>query len=264
MPRARVGDIEMYYEVHGEGTPLVHIGGLAGDARTWEKQIKHLSRFFKLLAFDNRGTGRSECPDVPYSTKLFAKDTIGLMDAVGIGKAHVLGISMGGAIAQEIALTYPERVLSLIINCSFAKMDRYGARTLENIMGVYKAQGPHEAARHFVLYFYTLAYFNTHKEAIDEKERNLGDAKRPAHAFIKSTMACLEHDARERLPRIKVPVLVNAGAEDLMCSPGCSEEIARLVPGAKLKIYPGSSHFFLSEHFDEAMADILSFLGKTR
>ncbi|HYG54066.1 MAG TPA: alpha/beta hydrolase [Burkholderiales bacterium] len=260
MPRIRVGDIEMYYEVHGEGTPLVHIGGLAGDARTWEKQIKHLAQHFKVLAFDNRGTGRSDCPDVPYSTKLFARDTVGLMDAVGIQKAHVLGISMGGAVAQEIALGWPDRVLSLVINCSFARMDRYGARTLENIMGVYQAQGPREAARHFVLYFYTLPFFNQHKDVVDEKENNLADAKRPAHAFIHSTRACLEHDARDRLPSIKVPVLVNAGSEDLMCSPGCSEEIARLVPGAKLKIYPGSSHFFLSEHFDDAMADIIGFL----
>lgn len=260
MPRIRVGDIEMYYEVHGQGTPLVHIGGLAGDARTWARQIEHLSKHYKVLAFDNRGTGRSDCPEVPYSTRLFAQDTIGLMDAVGIGAAHVLGISMGGAIAQEVALNYPGRVLSLIINCSFAKMDRYGARTLENIMGVYKAQGPQEAARHFVLYFYTLPYFNTHKDAVDEKERNLGDARRPAHAFIQSTMACLNHDSRSRLPSVKVPTLVNAGSEDLMCSPGCSQEIARLVPGAKYKEYPDSSHFFLSEHFEEAMADILAFL----
>ena len=81
MPKVRVNDIEMYYEIHGKGTPLVHIGGLAGDARTWIRQIEHLSQHFQVLCFDNRGTGRTDCPDRPYSTKLFADDTVGLMDA---------------------------------------------------------------------------------------------------------------------------------------------------------------------------------------
>ena len=183
MAKTRVGDIEMYYELHGqEGTPLVHIGGLAGDARAWQRQIEFYAQNHRVLAFDNRGTGRTDCPEGPYSTKLFAQDTVGLMDSVGFEAAHVLGISMGGAIAQEIALNNPDRVLSLIINCSFAKMDRYGACTIENIMDVYEKQGPKEAARHFVLYFYTLPYFNEHREEVDTKEQALGDSQRPVHA----------------------------------------------------------------------------------
>jgi len=157
------------------------------------------------------------------STKLFADDTVGLMDAVGIERAHIYGISMGGGIVQEIAINHPHRTLSLVINCSFAKMDRYGARVTENIMNVYKAQGPHEAARHMTLFCYTLPYFNTHKDEIDAKERSIGDAQRPAHAFIRSTEACIGHDARSRLNQIKVPTLVNCGSEDTWCSVGCSQ-----------------------------------------
>ena len=134
MPKVRVNDIEMYYEIHGKGTPLVHIGGLAGDARTWMRQIEHLAQHFQVLCFDNRGTGRTDFPDRPYSTKLFADDTVGLMDEVGIERAHIYGISMGGGIVQEIAINHPDRTLSLVINCSFAKMDRYGARVTKNIM----------------------------------------------------------------------------------------------------------------------------------
>ena len=261
MPKVRVNDIEMYYEIHGTGTPLVHVGGLAGDARTWQRQIEHLAQHYQVLAFDNRGTGRTDCPDVPYSTRLFADDTVGLMDAVGIKRAHVYGISMGGGIVQEVAINYPARVLSLVINCSFAKMDRYGARVTENIMNVYKAQGPQEAARHMTLFCYTLPYFNSHKDEIDAKEKSIGDAKRPAHAFIQSTKACVGHDARSRLSEIKVPTLVNCGTEDTWCSASCSQELATLIPGAKIKLYPNSSHFFLNEHFDQSMADILAFLG---
>jgi pimeloyl-ACP methyl ester carboxylesterase len=260
MPTARVKDIDMYYELHGSGTPLVHVGGLAGDARAWARQIQWLSQHFQVLCFDNRGTGRSGCPDQPYSTKLFAEDTLGLMDALGIKRAHLYGISMGGCIVQEAALAQPDRVISLTINCSFAKLDRYGNRICENLINVYRTQGAKEAARHMTLYCYTPSYFNSHKDEIDAKEQALGDANRPDHAFLHSARACIEHDSRSRLGTLKVPTLVNCGDEDPWCSPACSEEIARLIPGAKLKLYPGSSHFFLNEHFDAAMPDILAFL----
>jgi pimeloyl-ACP methyl ester carboxylesterase len=255
-----VKDISMYYELHGSGTPLVHVGGLAGDARAWTRQIQWLSQYFQVLCFDNRGTGRTDCPDQPYSTKLFAQDTLGLMEALGIERAHLYGISMGGCIVQEAALARPERVLSLTINCSFAKLDRYGSRICENLINVYKTQGAHEAARHMTLYCYTPAYFNTHREEIDAKEKTLGDAQRPAHAFLHSARACIEHDSRARLGTLRIPTLVNCGDQDPWCSPACSEEIARLIPGAMLKLYPGSSHFFLNEHFDVCMPDILGFL----
>jgi len=250
----------MYYELHGSGTPLVHVGGLAGDARAWTRQIQWLSQHFQVLCFDNRGTGRSDCPDRPYSTPLFARDTLGLMDALGIRRAHFYGISMGGAIVQEAALAAPGRVISLTINCSFAKLDRFGARICKNLMNVYKTQGAPEAARHMTLYCYTPPYFNSHKEEIDAKEKSIGDAGRPVHAFLSSALACIEHDSRERLPSLRIPTLVNCGDQDPWCSPACSEEIARLVPGAKLRLYPGSSHFFLNEHFDVCMPEILAFL----
>jgi len=186
------------------------------------------------------------------------------MTAVGIERAHIYGISMGGGIVQEIAINHPDRVLSLVINCSFAKMDRYGAHVTENIMNVYRAQGAREAAKHMTLFCYTLSYFNTHKDEIDAKEQSIGNAERPAHAFIRSTEACIGHDARARLGQINVPTLINCGSEDTWCSVGCTEELARLIPGARLKLYPNSSHFFLNEHFDQSMADILAFLSSVQ
>jgi pimeloyl-ACP methyl ester carboxylesterase len=108
------------------------------------------------------------------------------------------------------------------------------------------------------------AYFNSHKEEIDAKEKAIGDAQRPAPAFIHSALACLEHDSRARLGDVHVPTLVNCGDCDPWCSPRCSEEIARLIPHARLKLYPNSSHFFLSEHFDQVMPDILEFLGTVK
>src|SRR6516225_523419 len=135
----------------------------------------------------------------------------GLMDALGIRRAHIYGISMGGCIVQEVAINHPDRVLSLIINCSFAKFDRFGARITENIMNVYKSQGAAEAARHITIACYMPAYFNSHKEEIDAKEKAIADAQRPAHAFIHSALACLEHDSRTRLGSVRIPTLVNCG-----------------------------------------------------
>jgi pimeloyl-ACP methyl ester carboxylesterase len=138
-------------------------------------------------------------------------------------------------------------------------LDRYGARITENVTNVYKMQGAAEAARHITIPCYMPAYFNSHKEEIDAKEKAIGDAERPAHAFIHSALACLA-----RLSSINVPTLVNCGDSDPWCSPRCSEEIARLIPHARLKLYQDSSHFFLNEHFDQVMVDVLEFLGTVK
>ncbi|MCC6056186.1 MAG: alpha/beta hydrolase, partial [Desulfurococcaceae archaeon] len=108
MPKVRVGDIHIYYEILGQGEPLVMIMGRTGNLDWWDpRMISELKKYFTLILFDNRGTGRSEKGEKPFSIKLFADDTVGLMDALGIAKANILGISLGGAIAIEIALSYP-------------------------------------------------------------------------------------------------------------------------------------------------------------
>ena len=108
MPKIEVGDVELYYEIHGEGPPVVLIHGLAGDCSAWAPQIKVLENDYRVIALDNRGAGRSSSPDYPYTTRHFADDTVGLMDALEIAEpAHVIGRSMGGAIAQEMAINYP-------------------------------------------------------------------------------------------------------------------------------------------------------------
>ena len=125
MPKKQVGDVEIYYEEYGDGVPVVLLHGLAGDCSAWNPQINVLKEDYKVVPLDNRGAGRSSAPDYPYTTRLFADDTIGLMDAIGITEpAHIIGRSMGGAIAQEMAINYPDRVRSMLITASFGKLDR--------------------------------------------------------------------------------------------------------------------------------------------
>jgi len=115
MPTVKVGDINMYYEIHGEGEPLLLTAGGGMGLAGWARQTPEFSEKYRVIVFDNRGAGRTDAPDTPYSIEMMADDTAGLLDALGIEKAHILGLSMGGMIAQEFALKYPQRVKSLIL-----------------------------------------------------------------------------------------------------------------------------------------------------
>lgn len=115
MPTAKIGEIQINYEEYGQGTPLIMILGLGQDIPTWGFQISEFSNHFRLIIFDNRDSGKSSCCQEVYTTETMARDTIGLMDYLGIDRAHILGTSMGGMIAQEIALISPERIISLIL-----------------------------------------------------------------------------------------------------------------------------------------------------
>ncbi|MFP6891057.1 MAG: alpha/beta fold hydrolase [Nitrospinota bacterium] len=263
MAKKTVGDVELYYEEYGAGVPVVLIHGLAGDCGAWQPQIKVLEKDYKVVAFDNRGAGRSSSPDYPYTTRQFAEDTIGLMDALNISEpAHIVGRSMGGAIAQEMAIDFPDQVRSLLITASFGKLDRYGHQILFNLNEVVKAQGYAAAAKHQSLFFFPPQYFNENEAQLNAFEEMLGNTDRPVHGYVHSTHACLTHDALDHLDRVKCPTLVLAGGEDVLCSVGAAREIADRVPGAELKIYEGASHFFMIQFYEESMADIKNFVDK--
>jgi len=117
MPYATIGDIDIYYEIHGppDAPPLVLIGGWASYRWIWFRQVPAFKEKYKCIVFDNRGAGKSSKPDYPYTMEMLAADTIGLLDALDIKNAHILGVSMGGMIAQQIASSYPEKARSLII-----------------------------------------------------------------------------------------------------------------------------------------------------
>ncbi|MBM3120328.1 MAG: alpha/beta fold hydrolase, partial [Chloroflexi bacterium] len=118
MPTAKVGDINIYYESHGDGEPLLLIQGYGQYSGHWAPLIPSFSREYRVISFDNRGTGRSDKPDIPYTMKMMADDVKRLLDAIGIDSAHVFGVSMGGMIAQEFALNHPDKLISLILGCT--------------------------------------------------------------------------------------------------------------------------------------------------
>ncbi len=126
MPIVKVNDINMYYEIHGEGEPLVNIQGWGVEITSAKfnapQIIGEFAKHYRVIAFDNRGVGRTDKPDVPYSIEMMAEDTIGLMNALGIERAHIVGGSLGGCVAQVIAAKYPERVNGLVLHGAWTRM----------------------------------------------------------------------------------------------------------------------------------------------
>ena len=254
MPVAQVGSYEIHYVDEGSGFPVVLIHGLAGDHTAWAAPMQSWSRDHRVLAFDNRGAGKSTQVDEPISTEDMARDTLALMDEVGIERAHVVGRSMGGAIAQHIALMQPERVHTLVVLASFAKLDPVGVRVLTNMRQVLEWRDDWaDHARHSVANFVSPAFFNENPDTIAQIEGLIGGETRLPACYVRQNHACLEHDTLDRLAEIACPTLILAGGRDPICSLTSTSWMQDGFPNAESVIFEESSHFFLIEQPERFM-----------
>jgi 3-oxoadipate enol-lactonase len=259
---ARAGRYEIAYEEQGEGPPLLLIHGLAGDHRAWLPQMSAWRERYRVIAPDNRGAGASTQVDEPISTRDMALDMLALLDAIGVDGAHIVGRSMGGAIAQHMALMAPGRVRSLVLCASFAKLDAFGARVLANMREVLELTGSWAThARHSVRNFVSAEFFDAHPEEVRAIEALIGAEQRLPACYIRQNHACLEHDTLASLGGIRCPTLVLSGGRDPICPPICARGMVDAIPGATSIVFEGSSHFFLMEEprrFMAVMADWLA------
>jgi len=249
MPTARVNGIDLYYETYGEGAPLVLIMGLRRNLLWWYRQIPELSRHFRVVAFDNRGAGRSDKPVIEYSIPLFADDTAALMDALGIRAAHVLGISMGGYITQELALRHPDRVKSLLLGCTSCGGSRAVLMSDERMQKFTAVEGlsPEQILRKDMDIYFSDDFIEGHPEQIREFVELSLRHYQPEDAFMRQFAACLRHDTADRLNGIEKPVLIVAGDDDPLVPSVNSTILAGLIPGAGLHLFPGRRHCFFIE-----------------
>jgi 3-oxoadipate enol-lactonase len=246
--QARVGRYTLRYVEEGQGPAVVLIHGLAGDLAAWTAQLALLAPHFRVVAFDNRGAGRSTQVDEPVSTRDLAADTLGLMDHLGIAQAQVVGRSMGGAIAQHMALMAPQRVASLVLCASFARLDPLGRRVLSNMREALEWRGSWaDHARHSVQNFVSAEFFNTRAEQVAAIERLLGGETRLPACYSRQNEACQAHDTAADLPRITQPALVMAGAADPICSPTATRVLSEGLANARTEMFDDASHFFLME-----------------
>jgi len=261
MPRLKVNDIEIYYELHGWGDPLVLIMGLRRNAEWWFRQVPDLSKHFKVLVFDNRGAGRTEKPVMDYSIRLFADDMAGLMEALDIKKAHILGISMGGYIAQELAINYPGRVRSLILGCTSAGGERTVLMSPERLKKFTANEGltPEQILRKDMDIYFSNHFIRENPEKIKEFVSISLRYYQPPDAFLRQFAACLKHDTVNRLNRVTVPTLITSGDDDPLVPPENSRILKELIPHAELIFFPDKRHCFFIEEAERLNQKAIDF-----
>ncbi|MEA2425099.1 MAG: 3-oxoadipate enol-lactonase [Thermoleophilaceae bacterium] len=263
MSKVTVGEYELNYTERGDGPPLVLIHGLAGDQSAWLPQLDAWSDRYRVIAFDNRGAGQSTQVDEPISTLDMAHDTLALMDQLGVEEACIVGRSMGGAIAQHIALLAPERVRALVLCASFARLDPIGFRVLTNMREVLEWRDSWaDHARHSLPNFVSPAFYNANPETVERLEGLIGGETRLPACYIAQNHACLEHDTLDDLSKITCPVLITAGGKDPICSLTATGWMAERLPQAETQIFEESSHFFLVEESERFMKIVSAWLEK--
>jgi 3-oxoadipate enol-lactonase len=231
MPTAKIKDIHVYYEIHGEGESLVLIPGLRNNVSEYENIITLLAAKYRVVALDNRGAGRTDKPDIPYTIEMMADDVAGLLDALGIHPAHVLGVSLGGRIAADLALRYPERVKSLILVST-----RLTRQTRPSWSGL----------------LVDLALRMPFMQRMDKYPQ-------PYYASQRQREAGRIYDCSAKLSEINVPTLILHGKKDRIAPFKLAQEMNAGIKGSKMIAFNGG-HIFLFFQPQQFTGSVLEFL----
>ena len=271
MPFARVSDITIYYEVHGDrGSAVFLIHGLNCPKVGWS--LSHVARMaaeHRVVILDNRGVGQTDKPTTPYSMLQFAGDVVGLMDALNVQAAHLFGMSMGGMIAQHVALGYPERVLGLVLGstapgepgtlCPVSP----SAEVLEALSKPSSGDRAQDERDAWPI-IYTRPFIEANRALLESELADLlAYPEAPPYA-VQLQMEAMRntHDTLHRLGDIRQSTLIQAGLEDVLVPPGNSRILAGRIPNARLIEYPGAAHRYFEETGLAAVDDILAFLAE--
>jgi len=266
MPKVISNGIEIYYETHGAGQPLVLISGIGYPLWQWHKMVPYLAEHFQVITFDNRGAGQSDKPTGPYTAQMLAADTAGLLDALGIEKAVIMGHSMGGFIAQAMALDFPEKISKLIL-CStnfggpnhipitseamtvLSDVTSDPLTRFTNGLKVSTAPGWADANPDFV------------EEWVEWRVANpLDVAAYQAQLAIGLALTSIEAAFEIKLPNISVPTMIVFGAHDKVVPPENAELLAKQIRGSRVAIIPDAGHFFPIEVPEAASQIVIDFM----
>jgi 3-oxoadipate enol-lactonase len=265
MPSARFGDIKIAYDIHGSGDPVVMINGIGAARGAWGLQVPAISGRYRAVTFDNRDVGETGPAAEPsnYTTDQFAHDTAGLMDALGIEHAHIVGASMGGCIAQAFAVLYPERTATATVICSWGAVDPWLDELWDQWEGLFRDRGPVEWARTTWLWVfthraYTVPGFLDGLLSSTRADLNL----QTLEMYLRQSHAARSHNMLARLGSVEAPIHVIAGEEDLFTPPRYSLEIANALPRARFSIMPNVGHGMFWEATDAFNSLVLSFIDE--
>jgi pimeloyl-ACP methyl ester carboxylesterase len=265
MPKVQTNGIELYYEVHGSGRPLVLISGLGYSLWQWHRMVPLLAERFQVVTFDNRGVGQSDKPAGPYTAQILAADTVGLLDALGIGKAVVLGHSMGGFIAQSMALDFPQRTEKLIL-CSTNFGGPHHVPVSPEAMTVLTdvTSDPLTRFKNGLAVSTAPGWAEENPEMIEEWIKwRVANPIEPAHyqAQMAIGLGLMPEAAafEDKLPRLTVPTLILFGAHDKVVPPANADLLAQKIASSHVVIFPDAGHFFPIEIPEAASRVITDF-----
>jgi 3-oxoadipate enol-lactonase len=265
MPVARVNDIELNYKLEGDGEEtIVLVNGLADDLETWVLQMDDfLAEGYRVLRFDNRGIGASSKPAGPYSSRMLADDTKALADSLGITGFHLMGVSMGGMIAQEYALAYPGDLRSVAFACTYAAPGPFCSAMFAMWADMAPVLGVPFVMRDVTLWAFTLPFFEERGAELAEFETAMRYMDQPVHAYLAQLAVIQGHDTAGRLGGITTPALVLAGDEDILIPVSLSRRIHEGIPGSQWATTKGG-HACVWEHPAEFNRTYLDFVRQHR
>lgn len=260
MPRISIGDCSLYYERQGIGFPVLFVSGLGGFGAFWHQQTAAFGKRFEVVSYDHRGIGQSDPSGIGYTVERSAADVIGLMDALSIERAHVLGHSTGGAIAQVLAIEHPKRLASVVLASTWSKADAYFRRAFALRREILQRLGPSMYLQAATLFLYPSWWIARNNEKARQIEAQGLANFAPAETIAARIDAMLAFDRTADLARIKTPTLVVGAEDDLVTPAYFSEELARLIPDAEVKIFPRGGHFVNQVRAREFNNAVLPFL----
>jgi pimeloyl-ACP methyl ester carboxylesterase len=266
MPTVKVNDTEIYYEEHGRGRPMVFLSETACDGEVWKiHQVPEFSRDHRVIIHDYRGTGQSSKPSVDYTTKMFCEDLVGLMDHLDADDAIVVGHSMGGRVAQLLALDHPEKVHKLVLASTGSHFPKTKGLPLKICKEMIEWGYEKYERDHTILVGWTEEYVKRHPEQIERylqvRMRNLC----PVEFYLRHLLARQGHDTSTRLKDIKQPTLILVGEDDRnvtseMSHRQSSEILANGIPNSKLVVLPNDRHSYFFTNPGEAQRIIRDFI----
>lgn len=260
MPAHDIDGVRIAYEIHGDGpSTLVLVNGLADAKETWEAQLPALVDEYQVVVYDNRGVGESSTPPGPYTSKDMAADLAGLVDALELESFHLLGVSMGGMIAQEYAIAHSDRLRSALFCCTYAYPGPFCSRMFSVWRDLVPELGVGFTQREVLLWAFTTEFFEQREDELREIETLMAGNPQPTDGYLAQLHSIETHDTRGRLGAVTVPVLTLVGGQDILIYPGLSRRLHDELPDSRWVEVKGG-HACLWEYPDSFNNAVIEFL----
>ena len=261
MPHLKLRDgAELYYEKSGDGPPLFLVPGLGGDGRFWGDNVAALAKDFTVVVHDHRGTARSTLSRIDYSVAQMADDALELIEGLGFDKVHWCGHSTGGAMGQVLAIEHPERIDRLVLSATWAKTDAFFRRLFEVRARTLRELGPVAYLKASALALNMPAWIRDHDADLAAAEAKAKETLRVPEIMLSRIAAIVAHDRRAELQKVRSPTLAICARDDMVTPLYFTEELVRLIPGARAYVLPDGGHFYPSVHGGEFRRVMTSFL----